>query len=85
MKNRYSLAEMIRRQHATVKFWYNSWKKDRDSTLMAKIRETLKVLKDLVGNASLITDYEDRIMVVKVKKEMEEMEKAVAKTPVYFM
>lgn len=30
---------------------------------------------------SLITDYEDRIMVVKVKKEMEEMERAVAKTP----
>lgn len=84
MKNRFNLADLIRRQHANVKFWYNSWKKDRDFAVMAKIRETIEVLKELISKINHGADHEDRVMVAKVKKEVEEMESIISKTPVFF-
>lgn len=83
MINRFNLADLIRRQHANVKFWFISWKKDRDFALMTKIREAIEVLKDLISKVNSSTDHEDRVMAAAVKKEVEEMETVIGKLPVF--
>jgi hypothetical protein len=78
-----NLADLIRRQHANAKFWFISWKKDRDFALMTKIRDAIAVLKDLLGKVNSSTDHEDRVMAAAVRKEVEEMESVISKTPVF--
>lgn len=78
-----NLADLIRRQHANAKYWFVSWKKNKDFTLLDKIRDTIKVLKELLSKVNSSSNYDDRITVVAVKKEVEEMESTISKTPVF--
>lgn len=83
MKNLFNLADLIRRQHANVKFWFISWKKDRDFVLLTKMRDAIEVLKDLINKVNSSTEHEDRVMAASVKKEIDEIEFAISKTPVF--
>lgn len=78
-----NLADLIRRQNANAKFWFVSWKKNKDFALLDKIRDTIKVLKELLSKVNSGSDYEDREVAATVNKEVEEMETTISKTPVF--
>lgn len=74
-----STTRMIRTNYANAKFWFVSWKKDRCTEMVKKIKEAIEVLKtllaSLVAASGDIGEIEDAN---RMRAEIAEMELLIA-------
>lgn len=74
------MAKKIRASVATVKFWYASWKKEKDAVTASKIRQAIVEAKLLISRAFAAgVEIEDRACIASMNKEISEVENAVGK------
>ena len=75
--------EVIRKYFANVKFWFKSWIKDKDHSILKSIINALQSIKDLL--ASLVINdltVEDRITIGDVTRETEVIANAINAEPI---
>lgn len=68
----------VRKYFANVKFWFLSWKKNREYIMLEKIIRTIKSIKDLVAAIDIRdVSVDDRIALSDIVRETEEIEAAI--------
>lgn len=76
--------EIVRKYFANVKFWFRSWKKDKDQAILKSIINALASIKDMVA-ALVVSELsvDDRILLGDVARETEAIAEAIKSTPVF--
>lgn len=70
-----SITKTIRGHYANMKFWFISWKKDKNNDLHNQIKEAIAVLKELLARLlSAGCNDEERIGLATMNKEVHEIE-----------
>lgn len=74
-----STTRKIHTTYANAKFWFVSWKKDRCVEIFEKIKEAIKVLKELLASLLAATlDNSEIIEANHIRAEIAEMELLIA-------